>query len=179
MPITVISLSGLKDIVENFSETQCSFYCEACSVALQKNGHLSETVLTVDGYQKTTFNLSWKQITSLAGWHDNDVVAENAAIAVAFFLITELTEYTIIRQAAKGNGFDYWLGYKKSSPKFDPNNFLKARLEVSGIFSGDESDLQTRVRRKLRQVDRSASWGLPAFVVVVEFGNCKAFVATK
>jgi hypothetical protein len=107
------------------------------------------------------------------------VVAENAAIAMAIFLVAELTDYTIVRQTSKGPGFDYWLGYKKNHPSFDPDNFFLARLEISGIFNGDSSALRSRVQVKLKQVDRSKKLNLPAYIAVTEFGNCNAMFVKK
>lgn len=178
-PQTTIILSNLKAVADGLSLVQCNYYSEACAVAFQKNSHVSETKLTVDGIYKGSFQIAWEKVATLTGWQDNDVVAENAAIAVACFLITEVTEYTIVRQSIKGTGFDYWLGYKKEHPKFDPNNFLLARLEISGIFQGTSGELNGRVQKKLKQVDRSAKMKLPAFIAVTEFGNCKSYVATK
>jgi hypothetical protein len=176
---STLTLSNLKAVADGLSQVQCNFYSEACAVAFEKNNHISETKLTVDGVYKGSFQVVWEKATSLTGWQDNDVIAENAAIAIACFLVTEVTEYTIVRQSIKGTGFDYWLGYKTEHPKFDPSNFLLARLEISGIFHGTSTDLNSRVQKKLKQVDRSAKMKLPAFIAVTEFGNCKSYVATK
>jgi hypothetical protein len=177
--MATLTLADLRNIVEEFSPTQCDYFSEACSVAFQKNKHISETTLTVAGNYQGTLSFAWEPATSLLGWQDNSVVAENAAIAVAFFLITEFTEYTIVRQSIRSTGFDYWLGYKRTHPKFNPKNFLLARLEISGIFNGDESDLKQRVKKKLQQVDKSVKLKLPAFIAVTEFGKCKSILATK
>jgi hypothetical protein len=53
------------------------------------------------------------------------------------------------------------------------------RLEISGINSGSNNDVDRRVRQKLTQTDRSDSLGLPAYVVVVEFGKPCSQVVKK
>jgi len=46
----------------------------------------------------------------------------------------------------------------------------KARLEVSGIGKGSESDIKSRVNQKLKQITPSDDT-LPGYVAVVEFSS--------
>jgi hypothetical protein len=173
-----IKLSNLKNLAIEISQVQCDFYAEACSVALQKNHHKNPT-LTVNGDFNGSFVILRHEVTKLAGWEDNIEVAENGAIAIAFFLINEYSEYSVIRQSIRGTGFDYWLGYKPDHKKFDPNNFFVARLEISGILQGNDSEIKRRVTIKLKQVDKSAKLKLPAYISVTEFSNCKSHLVSK
>ena len=52
------------------------------------------------------------------------------------------------------------------------------RLEVSGIRFGGDSEIDSRVRRKLKQTDRSDGT-FPAVMVVVEFGCPFAKIVEK
>jgi hypothetical protein len=70
-------------------------------------------------------------------------------------------------------GFDYWMGDESAIP-FQS----KARLEISGIRRGDDSDIKARVRQKLKQTNQSDGL-LPAYVIVVEFGSPLAEVRRK
>lgn len=48
---------------------------------------------------------------------------------------------------------------------------FKARMEVSGIRNGNDSQVRARVKQKLRQMNRSNDQELPAYAIVVEFGR--------
>ncbi len=126
-----------------------------------------------------TFDFIWDEVSKLDGWVDNDIVAEHGALAIAFFVIQRVTDFTVVRQSRKKTGFDYWLGYKKEHVNYDPQNFLLARLEISGIFNGTEQDVKSRVKKKMDQVNRSASLNLPAYISVTEFGKCNSVIMSK
>ncbi len=105
------------------------------------------------------------------------MTTEFAAYGIAFLLIRDLTEYTVILRSRKGTGFDFWLG--KEEGEDDLHLEDKARMEVSGIRKGDESLVKARVNQKLEQVKLSDRLGLPAFVVVVEFSQPLSQVVKK
>lgn len=46
-----------------------------------------------------------------------------------------------------------------------------ARLEVSGILKGNKTKVAARLVEKLAQTKRSDDAGLPAYVVIVDFGG--------
>jgi len=52
-------------------------------------------------------------------------------------------------------------------------------MEVSGIRQGSDSEVDARVREKLRQVTASDREGFPAYVVVVEFTGPLSRVVMK
>ena len=54
-----------------------------------------------------------------------------------------------------------------------------ARLEVSGILNGTESQFATRVKQKLKQTEVSDRTKLTAYAVVVEFGQPQAEVGER
>ena len=91
-------------------------------------------------------------------------------------LIERETGYSVIQRSDKGSGVDYWLG-DASDPKYR----FSARLEVSGIRSGDSGRVRARIGRKLNQTKASDSTygNLPAYVVVVEFGTPLAEVRKR
>jgi len=100
-------------------------------------------------------------------YNDEEFATELGAYGVAFLLILDLTDYTIIKRSRRGTGFDYWLGKAENGEELPFQN--KERLEVSGIRSGDNSRVKSRVNKKLKQVQASNATALPAFIVVVEF----------
>lgn len=89
-------------------------------------------------------------------------------------LIEKETGYKVIERSRRCTGFDYWLG-----DETDELLQHKGRLEVSGIRRGENRDVQARVRQKLKQTDRSDDLKLPAYVIVVEFGEPLAEVRKK
>jgi hypothetical protein len=111
-------------------------------------------------------------------WNDKEEATEFGACAIAILVILDLTDYTVISRAAKGGGFDYWLGKEENDEEL-PSYQNKARLEVSGILRGNDSDIQSRVRKKLKQVEPSDDTTLPAYIVVVEFSKPLSLVVKK
>ena len=99
-----------------------------------------------------------------------------AAYGIAFLIIQELTDYTVIERSRRGTGFDYWLGKKTNNNDLPFQNAV--RLEVSGIRKGDDSRIKARIKQKLEQV-RPTDGKLPAYIVVVEFSNPLAFIVKK
>jgi len=111
----------------------------------------------------------------MRAWADPDEATEQGACGIAALLVDALTDYTILQRARKGPGFDYWLGKKGSASVLFQD---KARLEVSGIRSGDEREIARRVRQKTKQIQRSNGM-LPGLVAVVEFGTPRSRVKLK
>lgn len=162
-----ISLSSLHRGVPAISADYGKTCAQAGTVCLDNRGHNSPTKLRVSGIKSEAFRLSWPYPSTrdVRCWNDLQDATEFGAYALAFLLVKKLTRFTAIERSRKGTGFDYWLG-KNVGPPFQK----KARLEVSGILSGTDSQVSTRVKEKLRQTAPSAG-RLPAFVVVAEFGQ--------
>lgn len=81
-----------------------------------------------------------------------------------------------MQRSAKGSGVDYWLGNESD----DVGLFQKkARLEVSGILVGTNSEMQRRLKRTLAQTAPSDSTSLPAYVAIVEFGAPQTLFVMK
>lgn len=170
-----IIIDELKKVVPSLSSAQCDYYAEACIIALENQNHKSNVELVVIGDYKNRFTLEWETTPNKSGWFEPKVIAENGSIAIAFFMVTELTDYQVVQQSIIGSGFDYWLGYKEDHPEYDPYNFLNARLEISGINKGSRGELNRRVKQKLQQVGVTDYLKIPAYIVVTEFSNpvCK------
>ena len=110
-------------------------------------------------------------------YEDLERATELGAYGVAILLIRDQTGLTAIRQSRKGTGFDYWLGPDGADDQLVFQD--AARLEVSGILSGTDSQFLTRVKQKLKQTEASDSTGLTAYACVVEFSRPQAEMATK
>ena len=150
---------------------------EAGSVCLESEGHTQGVQLTVRGDVNNRYSVRWHPVDDQArrAWGDATEATEYGAAGIAALLTERVLPYTIIERSMKDTGFDYWLGDGASDLPME----RVARLEVSGIRHGNDSDIRRRVKDKLKQTDRSDSVFLPAYVIVVEFGNPLAEVVEK
>jgi hypothetical protein len=152
---------------------------EAGAICFEDGNHSQGVELKVDGTFTAKYSVYWQEVTDQMRrcWNDLEVTTEFAAYGIAFLLIRDLTEYTVIRRSRKGTGFDFWLGTEEGEDDLHLEN--KARMEVSGIRKGDETLVKARVNQKLEQVKLSDRLGLPVFVVVVEFSQPLSQVVKK
>ena len=149
---------------------------EAAGVCLESQGHALGVALQVSGGSQAEFALAWPVITAQArrAWNDLQKATERGAEGIAVLLADRILSYTPIEASRKGTGFDYWMVSESDDP-FQP----RARLEVSGILHGDDSDVGRRVREKLTQISQSDNLSLPGYVIVVEFSRPLAEVREK
>ena len=150
---------------------------EAGSVCLESEGHAQGVQLTVRGDVNNRYSVRWHPVDDQAhrAWGDPAEATEYGAAGIAALLTERELPYTIIERSVKDTGFDYWLGDGASDLPME----RVARLEVSGIRHGDSSRIRARVREKLKQMGRSDDMLLPAYAIVVEFGNPLAEVRKK
>lgn len=156
-----------------------SVHAESAAICLEDCGHPTEVPLRVivDQDDEQQFTLRRHRVSEKMRRANNDpqVATELGACGIAFLVVREVTGLTAINRSRKGTGFDYWL--KQDSPDSLPFDDA-ARLEVSGILHGTDRELAARTRQKLNQSKPSdATTRLPAYAVVVEFGEPKAQVA--
>lgn len=165
---------GLPAITPSFGAT----LAEACAVCLEEQGHLQGVELIVNGDFTTTFRLYWQPVTEqmLRCWNDEEFTTEQAAYGIAFMLIRQLTEFTVIERSRKGTGFDYWLGSEDAAGELPFQN--KVRLEVSGIRKAEDSRIRARIKQKIEQTNPSDG-KFPAYIIVVEFSRPQSFILEK
>jgi hypothetical protein len=170
-----LSLNRLKQGYYGISRVLGAAHAEACLVSLEHHKHQSGIILRVEGTFTNELQLTWsdtvtKQIER--SWDDMINTVEWAACGIAFLLMEELTGFTVIRQARKGNGFDYWLGNENKDTRMFQE---KAYLEVSGILkAGQKSTIKARLTQKLAQIDDVED--IPAYAIVVEFSQPLALI---
>jgi hypothetical protein len=170
-----IHLARLSDGMPGITPAQGAAMAEAGSVCLQGEGHVGTVPMHVDGDFDRDFLLHPLAVDEQMrrSHRFESTMTEKGACGVAVLVIRELTDYTVVEEAARGTHFDYWLGR--------PGSFLfqdAARLEVSGLRRADESAVRARLRIKKRQIERSEEL-LPGFVVVVEFSRPAAWVLQR
>lgn len=167
----VLNIDSLYKDIPVISKAASGFYKENCMVSFHLAGHSSGVRLAVV-YQETnhTFEVEWEgNITEqlINNYNDLEKVTEFAACTVALLLIRDITEYTTIRQSAKGTGIDYFLGTKNQSGDLIFND--TARLEVSGILKENEGNtVDQRIKSK---INRLPDIFLPTVIVIVEFSQ--------
>lgn len=165
---------GLPAITPSFGAA----LAEAGAVCLKEQGHSQGVEITVDGNFTTKFKLYWQLVTEqmLRCWNDQEFTTEQAAYGIAFLIVRELTDLTVIERSRKGTGFDYWLGTLDTDKELPFQN--KVRLEVSGIRKGDDNRVKARVKQKKEQT-KLTDGTFPAYIIVVEFSIPLSFVAIK
>ncbi len=174
-PLDIKSLS--RDYRPGITESIGRFMTEAIAVCLDSQGHKSSALLTVKGAFEGQYALEHGPVTDqmLRGHNDSEVATEYGAYGISILLIDVNTDLTVIERSRKGTGFDYWLGMKDSPAPYFQH---KARLEVSGIRNGTDGAVDSRVKTKIEQTQRSAGT-LPAYIAVIEFSAPKAKVVVK
>jgi len=163
-----------------FTTESCDSWVEAVAVSMDHVGHTHPLTITVN-LIAATGNISEIQDFLLPDltdqmknvWGDIDEAVEWGAIALALYLTPKITGHQVLQRSSKGPGFDYWLGDRSELPFKN-----KARLEVSGMLRGTESDVAYRIAAKMKQTHRSEATGLPAIIAVTEFGSPQTCIRT-
>lgn len=153
---------------------------EAAAACLVHCGHSSGIALSVRGSLTATYALSW-QVSAPAdvharAWADMQDSTEFGACGIAIAVLNKHENLVVVQRAAKGGGFDYFLGAKDWSGNLFQGT---SRLEVSGSLQGGDRAVTQRTRQKQSQLQRSASSGLSGYVAIVEFSAPVAEVTKK
>lgn len=174
-----LQLTILEDGVStSLSARQGGALAEAASVCLANHSHPIEVHVPVDGFIQENYLLARLEVNQKSNDSlDLHRAVEDGAVGVALALICDQTGCRRYRKSYQGTGFDYWVGDGGNESGYPFQD--KYRLEVSGKFEGTVSELQQRLKEKLRQTERSDHMNLPAIVVVVEFSNPKILTAQR
>jgi hypothetical protein len=150
---------------------------EAAAVCLEFKGHAAGVCFSKKGLMIEDFYLLWSPATEQAKrtYADMKVATELGACAIALLFVKEQLGKVVIERSAQGTGFDYWIGEEV----VDGLPFQgMARLEVSGILTGTQAQIQGRIAQKKKQMDPTDA-SAPGFVAVVEFGTPIAHLERK
>lgn len=175
-----LDLEELKIAIKTISAPQCDFLKENCIVAFEEHKHNSGCVLALTGDNVEDINIMWNSVVNKAGYKEPKKYTEHGAEAISFLLTRKYTEYTIVEEAIISTGIDYWIGYDPEDMRYNPKNFMQARLEISGILKeSDTNTLKKRIGEKKAQTSPSDGFKLPAYISVVEFSTPKAYFGIK
>jgi len=140
---------------------------QACSVCLDSQGHPIIASATVVGKFEGALSIRRLPVTEQMNrtYGLDTRVTEDGAACLAILLMLRETGLSVLWESKGFNGYDYMLG---DDPTF-PFKGAK-RLEVSGIRSGSEAEIGSRVGEKVERYQRYAS-GATCYVVVIEFSR--------
>jgi hypothetical protein len=143
-------------------------------------------VTALDRYHKNSkakmeFNIHGENIKAILNWDSNfsksamredKDIANQGAVAMAWFVMAVLLKYPYVEQTHIGEGVDYL--FKETEPNDDDLNFLGDYhyVEVSGILEESKTNtLKGRIKDKHKQIDRGGKRNEPSSVVVTLFSE--------
>lgn len=167
-----IKLDNLDSGLPTLSSKNGSQLAEMALFCLSRHGHTSEvTAEIVEGNGQDCI-VSWDgslDPRTAGSYGDIDEATEYGATAIAILYALQLTGQNSVQRAAKGKGFDYWVGDKDSVDEAPFQN--TTRLEISGIDKGTLSQVKERYRIKQRQISKSDNTLTPKIVFIMEFSK--------
>lgn len=177
--ISVLDLRDLPNGIPALTKALGEVHAETAAVCMDHHKHKMPVNLFVRKVKNARYVLEAPEVTDAMRrtYADMQRTTELGACGIAILLVRERTGLTIVHQSWKGGGFDYWLGPDDSEDELVFQN--TARLEVSGILSGTNSQFATRLKQKLKQMEVSDDTDLPGYAVVVEFGKPQAEMAKR
>ena len=171
-----IVLQLLAGSTPDLDPTLGELMAKCAAVCFDSQGHAIGKEMLVLGKLKSRLKVFWQPVSpAMARSYRLDTwVTDQGACGVAIMVVQSLTTYKVVEQSVRGTGFDFWLGRKGKLP-FD----RKARLEVSGLRRGNDTDVRARRDDKMNQTKQSDNTGLKALIVIVEFGRAISHVTVK
>jgi hypothetical protein len=175
-PEQKLSLTALAEGMPGMTPACGRSLAESAAVCLEERKHQQGVKLTTSGISVAPYNVDWPPVDDQMRRCYNDLqeATERGACGVAILVIKEITGKVVVERSKKGPGFDYWLGDADDDLLFSG----KARLEVSGILAGTNSQIRSRAKQKKEQIKPSDQMA-PGFVAVVEFSAPTAWVDGK
>ena len=122
----------------------------------------------------TKAKLSWDSNFSKAAMKEEKDMANHGGVALAWFAMSVLLDYTYVEQTEIGDGVDY--RFMKNEPSDDDLNFLNNfhHVEISGILQEAKTNtLKDRIKDKHKQIDRGGKRNESSSVIVTLFSQPK------
>ncbi len=116
--------------------------------------------------------LTWDSDFPSAAMKENVDMANHGGVAIAFFLMSTLSEYKYVEQSEIGDGVDY--RFKINEPNDDDLNFLDDfhYVEVSGILKESSTNtLKRRIQIKHDQIKKGRKKDKSSSVIVTLFSE--------
>lgn len=175
-----LDLDSLAQGIPVIPEDAAGYYKLSCMVCLSSQNHTSGVRLLAhyDSIGETCEVLWTGEVTDQIqrSFRDENKTTDFGAQAIAFLLVRELTDFTVIEQSNVGTTIDYYLAHKDQQDDTLIFNHA-AYLEVTGIrFETEDNSVERRIAQKRQRLRRDED--LPALIVVVEFGQPWAKMVT-
>ncbi len=175
-----LDLESIKNGLPTLTPEWGAFLSQSALYCLQENNHRTGVILKLVHCDEKEAQIVWTvklDLRAQSSFGDKDEAVEYGATCIAILLAVKLTKFPTVQRSCKGTGFDYWLGYPPTENELP---FQKvSRLEISGIFRGDERNFTARIQRKKLQTSSSDSTNLPAIISVIEFSHPMASFVQK
>jgi hypothetical protein len=170
----ILDLESIKG-VPFLSKSMCDWMLDCGIYSFHIQNHISGVTLEVemDG-DKKEYTIVWTADAQSLQKSMNDFnrTTDYGAMCVSILLILGLTEYTHFETAHVGTGCDFWL-YSTEGDELE----LTAKLEISGISKSSKTNqLDYRMTKKKKQVQKSDHLVKKASISIVEFGTPKALL---
>lgn len=174
-PPRVLPISDLHLRHEGVSAELAGTYYAATSVCLTRH-HASPALVSyfVTGGETGEMSVEWEEpsATWVRSFANVDDTTRDAAYCVALAFVEAVRGLAAIRRAEGGSGADYYLVPLGTVVAADPDLDLEGddvvRLEVSGINADTNSNMSTRLAKKVAQLGRGRS-DVQGIAVVVGF----------
>lgn len=144
-----LHLRELHEGVHGMTPAFGEMLAEVAAVCLEDQLHTSGVSMRVSGTHSLSLPVEWDPTTDQQrrNWVDKQDATEFGACGCAILVARRLTGLQVTQQSYKTTGFDWWIGDDSDGAGLFQD---KARLEVSGIRKGNESDVKKRVTQKKR-----------------------------
>jgi len=172
-----MSLAALAEGMPGLTAASGQTLAEAAAVCLEDRNHQTGVCLQRAGLMTEDLHVEWLPVDdqNRRCYADMQEATERGACGVAILVVKEVTGMVVVERSKKGTGFDYWLG----SEDYDGLPFQgTSRLEVSGILTGTNTQIDARLKQKKDQIAPTDHIA-PGYVAVVEFGKPVACVEAK
>ena len=170
----IIELNTIRNGLPTLTSDWGNFLSEAGLYCLLRANHVSGVSLKLMN-REDNIRITWNyelDFRAKYSYCDEEEATEYGAICISILLAINLTPFTTVQRACKGGSFDYWLGTS------DESNHLPfqecARLEISGIKTGNEIDISNRTKEKLNRYNAVNQKKLPFYISIIEFSKPRA-----
>jgi len=133
----------------------------------------TEIIFEIDGIQSKS-NLSWDSDFSKAAMKEEIDMANHGGVALAWFVMSVLKDYSFVEQSEIGDGVDY--RFMKGEPDDENLNFIDNShyVEISGILQESKTNtLSSRIKDKHAQIKRGGKRDEQSSVIVTLFSEPK------
>jgi hypothetical protein len=167
------SLSETVELLKGPTKEQMIVGNQWAAVALDKFHNNSKAKIKITNEKiEDSIELTWDSNFSSLAMKENVDMANHGAVAIAFFLMSVLSNFKYVEQSEIGEGVDY--RFKTDEPDDKDLNFLDDYhyVEVSGILQESTTNtLRKRIKTKHKQIKKGLKRNESSSVIVTLFSE--------